>query len=49
MYDLIIARSKYIFILTLKLIMSRENVDSKQAKIVSFSHAMQSSIDLFKC
>ncbi len=32
MYVLTIALSKYTFILTLKLIISRENVDSKQAK-----------------
>ncbi len=32
MYVLTIALSNYTFILTLKLIISRENVDSKQAK-----------------
>ncbi len=32
MYVLTIALSKYTFILTLKLIIIRENVDSKQAK-----------------
>ncbi len=40
MYVLTTALSKYTFILTLKLIISRENVDSKQAKIISFSHAI---------
>ncbi len=32
MYVVTIALSKYTFILTLKLIISRENIDSKQAK-----------------
>ncbi len=32
MYVLTVALSKYTFILTLKLIISRENVDSKHAK-----------------
>ncbi len=40
MYVLTIALSKYAFILTLKLIISKENIDSKQAKIISCSHAM---------
>ncbi len=40
MYVFTIALSKYTFILTLKLIISRENVDSIQAK---------TSIYLFKC
>ncbi len=40
MYVLTIALSKYIFILTLKLIISGENVDS---------HAMLTGIALFKC
>ncbi len=42
MYVLMYALSKYTFILTLKLIISRENVDSKQAKI-------HTSIRLFTC
>ncbi len=36
MYVLAIALSKYIFILTWKLIISGENVESKQAKIHQF-------------
>ncbi len=40
MYVLTVALSKYTFILTLKLIISRENVDSKHAKNHQFSHAM---------
>ncbi len=48
MYVLTVALSKYTIILTLKLIISRENVDSKQAKIISFSHVMQTCIGLFK-
>ncbi len=40
MYVLTIALSKYIYFLTLNLIISRENVDSKQAKNHQFSYAM---------
>ncbi len=41
MYVLTVALSKYTFILTLKLIISGENVDKKQAKNHHFfSHAM---------
>ncbi len=40
MYVLIVALSKYTFILTLKLIISRENVDLKDAKNHHFSHAI---------
>ncbi len=40
MYVLTVALSKYTFILTLRLIISRENVDLKHAKIITFSHAM---------
>ncbi len=40
MYVLMVAISKYTFILTLKVIISRENVDLKRAKNHQFSHAM---------
>ncbi len=40
MYVLTVALSKYTVILTLKLIIGRENVDSKQAKNHQFLHAM---------
>ncbi len=36
MYVLTVALSKHTFILTLNLIISRENVDSKHAKIITF-------------
>ncbi len=38
MYVLTVALSKYTFILTLKLIISRENVDSKQGQKSSVFH-----------
>ncbi len=40
MFVLTVALSKYTFILTLKLIISRENVDSKHVKTICFSHDM---------